>query len=181
MRYAVSRWLRWSLFCRLGMTADPLDSRCESTDSQQVQTTQCDDSHMPILLDSPTSISFGHSDEFAESPTWWHAGKFVVALTAQSIGDCPEVIRMSKSQNQNLLAHVAVWWVMFEQKNGHHRPARKEKRKYRLFRMSRSWKKTLVPSSKFLLVPDDGSQAWLVASWVVDVLQRQKEMAALSC
>jgi len=84
-----------------------LGTQYEGTDIQQVRMSRCDDSHMLILLGSPTSISYGHSDVFAGPPMWCCAGKSVVALAARSIEDCPVVIRKSKSPSQNLLVRVA--------------------------------------------------------------------------
>jgi hypothetical protein len=69
-RFAVSRWLHWSLAYRLDKIADPriLDAQYESIDREQVQMGKRDGSHRSNLLDSLTSILYGRSGVSAEPP-----------------------------------------------------------------------------------------------------------------
>jgi hypothetical protein len=124
---AVSRWLRWSLVCRLGRIADlhTRGTQHEHTDSKQDPLGNRDGNHTPTLLDSPTSTLYGHSDVSAGPPKWWHAGRFAVASTVQYIGDCLVGTRKSRNLSQILLAYGAALWARFEQRNAHHRLVKK--------------------------------------------------------
>jgi hypothetical protein len=180
LRFGVSRWLRWSLAYRLGKIADPrtLDTQYGSIDRKQAQMGKRDGSCRPTLLDSRTAILYGHFDVFAEPPRSWHAGRFVVALTVQDIGDYLVAILTSKNPSQSPPAYDAAWWVKSEPKSAHRRLARKEKRRCRQYRMSRFWRIILGLSSKSWFSRADELQALLVVSWKVEVPLRQVGMGA---